>query len=720
MLELDRYNCQDARQLNDGTNPSLETQNLEAVVKEAQATGIKEFFEKQDKKRTKRRKRRLKRKKRRKLMNLDAGIASQNAGNFGNQGKIVGLFQRQIEQHLAEEQGNLTPNTDTRSLIQSPSETQRNFIMGEENQRGVGSTTILNSGTATREGKQARELNNSNEQLLQENTPALSHASDPNQLNTEIDQQERDHEDQLNLREQTLDQRSNKLDAKKTHIQDEQTHIDHEMHAVHLEEQKDSKVKKQLMAEENQMSAIKKAELEREGMFNQDISNKENYLKMQNEQLTAKQGELKLKLGQLQNKLGDIHKTQTEFEAKMIHVKQQQEMLDQEKTLAQKYRAEAQHSKHISEEELQTIKHEQGSLDGEKKDLADRVEEVKDMKHEVQGLKAAYQVAFHKVVVHENQLKTREQMLQVAENAVSGQKLDLSGKLKEFKAEFGILKSREDTVALREGDLVRREDIAVLATVSHDKALKAMKKDKRKLVESTPVPVVNNAMIPNGMGMGLPPNQMINLARMERSDNAVNAPLPMNLAGNPFLGAGRQMRPPMPGAMMQRQPFPGMPNAPQMGHMPFRPMGNMGPMGPMRNMGSRGPMGPMGNMGQMGAMGHMPPLEHRSEPMPIHGRRFNGEPFSHPTLKDGNPPLSAYKGMPMPNFGGGKKSAKAGLFDRKQVNPIKGRPFSAFRPSHSLTKMMDDPKRMKHGRPSFLDSKYMKTKNFFKNEKLLI
>ena len=659
-------------------------------------------------------------------MNLDAGIASKNTNNFVNQGKIVGLFQRQIEQHLAEEQGNLTPNTDTRSLIQSPTETQGNLNMGEGKQGRVGSTIILNSGTDTREGKQARKLNNSEEELLQENTPALSHASDPNQLNTEIDQQESDREDQLNLKEQTLDQRSKKLNAEETHIQGEQNNIDHEMHAVHLEEQKDSKVKKQLMAEENQMSAIKKAELEREGMFNQDISNKENYLKMQNEQLTAKQGELKIKLGQLQTKLGDIHKTQAEFETKMNHVKQQQEILDQEKNLAQKYRAEAQHSKHISEEELQTIKHEQGSLDGEKKDLADRVEEVKEMKHEVLGLKAAYQVAFHKVVVHENQLKTREQMLQVAENAVSGQKLDLSGKLKEFKAEFGILKSREDTVALREGDLVRREDVAVLATVTHDKALKAMKKDKRKLVESTPLQAINNTMIPNGMGMGIPPNQMINLAKMENSVDAVNSPLPMNLAGNPFLGAGRQMRPPMPGAMMQPQPFSRMPNAPQMGHMPFRPMGNMGsmgPMGPMRNMGSMGPMGPVGpmrNMGAMGAMGHMPPLKHRSEPMPIHGRRFNGEPFSHPTLKDGNPPLSAYKGMPMPNFGGKNKSAKAGLFDRKQVNPIKGRPFSAFRPSHRLTKMMDDPKRMKNGRPSFLDSKYMKTKNFFKDEKLLI
>ena len=111
------------------------------------------------------------------------------------------------------------------------------------------------------------------------------------------------------------------------------------------------------------------------------------------------------------------------------------------------------------------------------------------------------------------------------------------------------------------------------------------------------------------------------------------------------------------------------------------------------------------NMPLPGLMNHMMPQMQRQSPGMM-GPRF-GQPKMFPRNQMGqNPPMSAYSNMPMPDFGNKKKSK--GLFGGDSL----GNDGQSFQPSKALMDM--------NKKPNFMESKYMKTKNFFKNEKLLI
>ena len=471
----------------------------------------------------------------------------------------------------------------------------------------------VNSPVATTENNivisQDQEINNRelNDERETQSPQETSQASNPENLN-ELEEIRKEKE---------------VLDTEEKSIKSEEARLRGEEDQLKKEKDLMGKAEQELKLEENNFNQAKTQEFEKMNQFNQDISTKEQYLSTENQKLEENEALVHQKLAELTKKIHDVETKQHEFEHKMQELQSQRQEISHQKEELDQEREEIENSKHISEEELNTAKKEQANIDHENEDLQNRVQEVKSMRNQLHDLKDAYTVAFHKVVVHENMLKTREKMLQVAESDMARQKADLAQKLIQFKNEYALLRSREQVVSVRMGDIVRKEDYF------------KNKKEKRKLqTADTPETILTKqeSIQLQDDQQNFPPMQQQSLSKnvnfMKQIPNEINA---LNNKGIPQMPIVQNMNP------MYNAPIPSI-------------------------------------------------------------RGFKNMRY---------PSLSAYKNMPMPNFGN-----KAAPTQKIFGGDSNGNNGMVFQPSKNLTNMMD--------RPKFLDDPYMKKKNFFKDEKLLI
>lgn len=456
-----------------------------------------------------------------------------------------------------------------------------------------------------------RELNenralNENERETQ-SPQEISHASNPENLN-ELEE--------IRKEKDVLDKEENSIKSEEARLKEEEDHLKTEKELM-------GKAEKELELEENNFNNAKAQEFQKMNQFNQDIASKEQYLSTENQQMEQNETAVHEKLAELTKKIHDVETKQHEFEHKMQELQSQKQEIAHQKEELDEERDQIEKSKHISEEELNTAKKEQTNIDHENEDLQNRVQEVKTMRNQLHDLKDAYTVAFHKVVVHENMLKTREKMLQVAEAEMARQKADLAQKLIQFKNEYSLLRSREQVVSVRMGDIVRKEDYF------------KNKKEKRKLqtadVPETIMTKQESLQLQDDQ-QNFPPVQQQSLSQnvnfMKQIPNELNS---LNKSGVPQMPVVQNMN------SMYNAPIPSVKG--------------------FRNM------------------------------------KY--------------PSISAYNNMPMPNFGN-KAAPTQKIFGGDSM----GNNGMVFQPSKNLTNMMD--------RPKFLDDPYMKQKNFFKDEKLLI
>ena len=474
--------------------------------------------------------------------------------------------------------------------------------LSEQTEKQVGSPKIsVNAPVASSENQvslledgdaQTRELK-SGEDDRELKTPdnvseEVSVASDPSQL---------DNLEQIKMQEAELERKKEELDSEESRIHHEE---------ADLETKKDTiaKAEQEMKLEEGRFEQQRAQEYQKIHGFEEDIAAKEQFLSTENQQLEGKEAEVHKKVDDLSQKIHEVEAKQKDFEQKLHDIQHQRSQLEHEKQEMSNERHQIEDSKRISKTELATAKKEQANIDHQNEDLQHRVQEVKTMRNQLGDLKDAYSVAFHKVVVHENNLKGREKMLQVAEAEIARQKADMAQKLIQFKNEYALRISREQAVDLRMGDIVHKEDVLNTGNVKRklkvDAKTDASESDSKQSLQETPADPTQT----NVPALNVDPSFM---SQMQQAPSTM----------------GSQMRLPR-------------------------------------------------------------------------GMNFGGAP-----------PMNAYRNMPMPNFG-----------DFRQPG---NKPFGAdslgnngmmFQPSKDLVKMMDKPK--------FLDDPYMKTKDFFKDEKLLI
>ena len=451
---------------------------------------------------------------------------------------------------------------------------------------------------------QDRQLNRREVQSASQSGESVSVASDPSEL---------DNLEQVRSEKNKLDQEERSIENQESQLKREEAELEKEKMTI-------GKAEQELKMEEQQFNTAKAQEYQKINQFEQDIGTKEQYLSTENTQMEHEKQEVHQKLQELTAKIHQVEAKQHEFEEKLKGLDAQKEQIARERGELNSEQKSILESKRISEGELKTAKEEQINIDHENEDLQNRVQEVKAMRNQLHDLKDAYSVAFHKVVVHENNLKTREKMLQVAESEVSRQKADLAQKLIQFKNEYALLISREQAVSVRMGDVVQREDFL------------SAKKEKRKLTQG------KEQMVTDELDKQ---NQELKIEQQSFPDVA-----------QPSLTQNRAFLKQLPSELnsLNKSAAPQVPGIPKMGNMLKSPI-----------------PGPMA----------------------------------------GFPPMSAYNNMPMPNFQNYASPTRK-IFGGDSVGNNK----MIFQPSKGLVNMMD--------RPKFLDDPYMKTKNFFKDEKLLI
>jgi DNA repair exonuclease SbcCD ATPase subunit len=449
---------------------------------------------------------------------------------------------------------------------------------------------------------ETRELEDDNSREVQ----SPSHVSD--EVSLASDPSKMDNREELKKEQDLIEKEEKSLQSKEDELKDEEMKLKNEKDTI-------SKAEQELQMEETQFNNSKNQEYQKMTQFNQDIANKEQYLSTQNQQLEQKQHSVDQRLAELQKKIHLVEAKEHEFEKKLQELQTQKDQISQEREELNKEHQEIMHSKEISDNELKTAQSEQKNIDHENEDLQNRVQEVKAMRGQLNDLKNAYSVAFHKVVVHENQLKNREKMLQIAEDQVAQQKADLAQKLIQFKNEYAILRSREVAVNVRMGDIVHKED-----------AFKS-KKTKRKL-QGSPSDVTKDLVKED-------------LEIQKEQMTYPNIQQPSLTQNNSFM---KQL--PSEISSLSKNGVPMMPQIPVMSGQLNKQIPNM-------------------------------------------------------------PPMSAYNNMPMPSFQD-FSSPNRKIFGGDSM----GSNHMIFQPSKNLVNMMD--------RPKFLDDPYMKKKNFFKDDKLLI
>ena len=554
-----------------------EVATMQNTIEKAKQKGLKKFLQKKNKKKT------LKKKSKIKNPFLD---------------DIKKFIGNDTTENIPETMDNQTSSIETNVTV--PVATTENSIIisndKEDNNRELNDENYSNK--SNREIQSPKRIEDD-----------LSSASNPENL---------DELNEIRKEKENLDLEDNQIKSEEDRLHQEEAQLNNEKSLI-------TKAEQELKMEENNFNQAKTEEFQKMNQFNQDIATKEQYLSTENQQMEQNEALVHKKLEDLTKKIHDVETKQHEFDHKMHELQSQRAQIAHEKEHLDEERNEIKNSKKISEDELNTAKHEQANIDHENEDLQNRVQEVKVMRNQLHDLKDAYTVAFHKVVVHENMLKNREKMLQVAEAEMARQKADLAEKLIQFKNEYGLLKSREQVVTVRMGDVVRKEDF-----------LKS-KKEKRKLQSSDDDPEVfltNNEKIElQNNQQSFPPIQQQptlskNVSFMKQIPNEINN---LNKAGVPQVPIVQGMN------TMYNAPIPSI-------------------------------------------------------------QGFN---------KMNYPSLSAYKNMPMPSFGN-KSSPSRKIFG----GDSNGNNGMIFQPSKNLVNMMD--------RPKFLDDPYMKTKNFFKDEKLLI
>jgi hypothetical protein len=467
--------------------------------------------------------------------------------------------------------------------------------------------------------EQMRELTN-DDTSRETQTPSnvsdeMSVASNPSEL---------DNMEDLRKEEDILDQKKDALEREEDQIRGEEGELAKKQQTI-------AKAEQELKMEENNFNQQRAQEYQKIQNFEADIASKEQYLSTENQEVEQSQKNIKAQVDELHKKMKMVEDKQHQLETQLNNIHKQKEELQHERDEIDHERHEIDESKKISESELKTAKKEQSNIDHQNEDLQNRVQEVKSMRNQLNDLKDAYSVAFHKVVVHENNLKGREKMLQVAEAEVARQKADLAQKLIQFKNEYALLRSREQVVEVRMGDVVHRED---LMKTSKAKRQLGMSDSTNNTKEDTPSDL----------------NQKAEDTGLE------NIPEQYPQVNEPTLSQNSMFMKQLPGEInsLNKMPMQALPQIPQMPQM---------------------------NNGQIPSL-----------------RGINMKNI---------PSLSPYQNMPMPNFGGMEDSNQK-IFGGDSLGGNK----MAFQPSKNLVNMLDKPK--------FLDDPYMKTKNFFKDEKLLI
>ena len=521
------------------------------TIQQAKQKGMKKFLEKKTKKKS------LKRKK-----------------------KIGNPFLNDIKKYIGDD----SPNQDRVAKVVAPIATSENNIIISEDRND-----------------KIRELQNESTREVQSPDKVddeVSLASDPSEL---------DRTQEFEKKKEILDKEEESIKSKESELKKEEMNLINEKNTI-------AKAEQELKMEEDQFNTSKNQEFQKMTQFNQDIANKEQYLSTQNQVLEGKQHTVAHKLEELNKKINEVEVKEHEFQKKLQELQNERQQINDERAKLDKEHQEILHSREISENELKTANNEQKNIDRENEDLQNRVQEVKSMRNQLHDLKNAYSVAFHKVVVHENMLKQREKMLQIAEDQVTQQKADLAQKLIQFKNEYALLRSREQVVSVRMGDIVHKEDI--LNSKKVKRKLKAEDSDITKKLQKEDLEIKKQQE-----QMAYPDMQEPTLTQ----NNQFMKQLPMELSG------------------LSKNNAPVMPRIPSM----------------------------------------------------------NGQ------FNKNIPSLAAYNNMPMPNFQ--NFSASNGkIFGGDSL----GNNNMAFQPSKNLVNMMD--------RPKFLDDPYMKTKNYFKDEKLLI
>ena len=400
----------------ENSDPSKPTKNkeiksMEEGIQKAKEIGMNQFFEKKEKKKS------LSKKKTEKFAK-DIELHFSNDENYRAPVKAISLMGGEVAQQLS----NGTGKENNVVLLEQADQVNRK----------LDSKSSKNKNSKSK-SKKSRESQNPSEESVES-------------------------EDLESPKSEQIKNESKKLKKEEIELKNEETTLKKEAKDLKGQEKIVEKAEKELKNEEKQMNNIKAIELQREEQFNVDIQNKNAYLVQENDLFQQHQQDVQKRLKELQGKIKNMTKLQKDFQTKFDNIQAEKAELENEKKNLGKERSEIGHEKKISDEIVQTAKNQQQNMNVERKDLQNRVQELKSMRKDLNDLKTAYSISFHKVVVHENLLKTREKMLQVAEEEVSKQKIDLAHKLIDFKREYAILKSRESAVDARENNVLVRED----------------------------------------------------------------------------------------------------------------------------------------------------------------------------------------------------------------------------------------------------------------------
>ena len=238
-----------------------------------------------------------------------------------------------------------------------------------------------------------------------------------------------------------------------TNLHDHKMGLKNEMSQFRRQQRKLQKAEKHLQMNENRLNKLKMTEIQREQKYNMPLSQKEQKLDQQNMEVQKHKMEAEKSITDIKVKIGKMKEQLGTFEAKMSEANHQASLVKKEEAELDRQSRELNNATKIASTEALTAKKEQADIDKQRGDLNNRAVEIKNMEKESLDLKAAYSNAYHKLIVHENFLSKRDDMILVAEKQVDVQNKDIDQKLGDFEKENDILKSREAAVDLKEGQL---------------------------------------------------------------------------------------------------------------------------------------------------------------------------------------------------------------------------------------------------------------------------